>query len=126
MAFALARRFREPLVRKFASLKKIHEWERMLSEKEQFWSWVVLRLPSNFVFDYISYAAGLTNCSYRMFITSSIIGNLPTVLAFYLISGYAYEKGGWLYGILAAVGVLIFIYMSFKIYRRLKKISPQV
>ncbi len=117
-AFFIARYFREPLLRRFTSVQKIHQWEKELSKKEQFWSWVALRLPSNLFFDYISYAAGLTSCSYRMFISSTIVGNFPSVFLFYIVSGYAYKHGGALQAVIAAVALFVLGQIAFRIYRK--------
>lgn len=121
-AFGIARVFREPLLKRFVSIQKIHQWEQALSHKEKFWSLVLLRLPSNLFFDYISYAAGLTNCTYKMFITTSVIGSLPSILLFYLISHYAYQWGGWASGLMAALGLYVFGFIFYKVYKRYPKI----
>lgn len=101
MAFYIARRFREPVVGKFASLQKVHEWEAKLSEKEKFWGFVLLRFVSSPFFDVINYAAGLTKMKashyfWASFIVSAPMGlmiyyfgdvvlNTPTILVFMLV-----------------------------------------
>ena len=60
IAFLIARRFREPLIRRFVRLQIIRDWESKLSEKQKFWTLVAIRITSIPVFDYINYAAGLT------------------------------------------------------------------
>jgi uncharacterized membrane protein YdjX (TVP38/TMEM64 family) len=119
-AFGIARKFREPLLNRFVSIQKIHLWENALTKQEQFWSWVLLRLPSNIFFDYISYAAGLTNCTYHMFIVSTFLGSLPSMLLFFIITSYAYKNGGWAYGLVAAFGLLFLGHIVYKVYKREK------
>ncbi|RJQ36373.1 TVP38/TMEM64 family protein [Candidatus Parcubacteria bacterium] len=105
-AFLIARRFREPAVRRFASLGKLAEWERQISERSKFWTLVLLRLPSNAVFDYISYAAGLTTVGFWKFFFSTLIGNLPGTIIFFLIGGTFYQSG-WYYFIVFAAALII-------------------
>ena len=93
ISFWIARYFREPAVKKFASLEKIGGWERNLSETKKFWSLVLIRLPTNALFDYISYAAGLTGISTWKFFFASLIGNLPGLFIFYYFGGLIYQTG---------------------------------
>ena len=84
IAFLIARRFKEPVVKRIVSLQKIEEWENKLSEKQKFWTLVAIRLPTNALFDYISYAAGFTRISSIKFFFSTLLGNIPSVfLVFY-------------------------------------------
>lgn len=92
LAFWIARYFREPVVKKIASLEKISEWENTLSEKKKFWGMVLLRLCTNSLFDYISYAAGLTRMSAWKFFLSSLIGSVPGLLLFYYFGGLLYQN----------------------------------
>lgn len=92
-AFYLARRFREPVVKKFVPLEKLDKWEASLSENQKFWGLVLLRLPTNALFDYISYAAGLTKIGAFKFFLSSLIGNLPGLFIFYYFGGLIYNEG---------------------------------
>lgn len=112
-AFYLARIFREPLVRWIAPLRKVQEWEETLSEREQFWAWVGLRLPTNPVFDTVSYAAGLTKCSPGMFFATTLVGNLPTMFIFYFVGGQAFNFGLW-YGISASIGIILLFSIVFR------------
>lgn len=106
VAFLIARRFREPAVRRFASLGKLAEWEKTISERNKFWTLVLLRLPSNAVFDYISYAAGLTTVGFGKFFFSTLIGNLPGTILFFVIGG-AFYQSGWYYFIVFAATLII-------------------
>ena len=91
-SFAIARRFREPAVRKFVSLEKVISWEKNLSEKKRFWGFVGLRLMTNSLFDYISYAAGLSTMSVAKFFLASFIGSIPGLLIFYYFGGLFYQN----------------------------------
>lgn len=106
VSFWIARRFREPVIRRITSLEKISQWERTLGETKTFWALVLLRLPTNAVFDYVSYAAGLLNISYHRFFLSSLIGNLPGTFLFFLFGGFIFQSGIY-YGLSFVAALLI-------------------
>jgi uncharacterized membrane protein YdjX (TVP38/TMEM64 family) len=83
VSFWIARRYREPLLSRFIPLQIIHRVEKKLSENQKFWAMVLLRLPSNALFDYISYVAGLTKISSARFFFSSLIGSAPLMFVLY-------------------------------------------
>lgn len=109
-AFLIGRKFREPLLKRFASLQKIHEWENKLSENQRFWTLVAIRLPTNLLFDYLSYAAGLTKISLFKFFFSTLIGNTPTVFLVFFFGGLIF-RSRILYAIplLATIVILWFV-----------------
>lgn len=110
IAFGIARKFREPVVKHFVSLQKLNQWEKTLSENKKFWMLVAIRLPTNAFFDYISYAAGLTKISASKFFLSTLISNIPMMALVYYFGGLSFQKG--LYYILAFVAaVLIWIFV---------------
>lgn len=83
MSFWLARKFREPLVKRFLPLQKIHKLENAMSKKKEFFSIVALRLFTTPVMDFSSYIAGLTKISYKKFILATFIASLPDIAIFY-------------------------------------------
>jgi uncharacterized membrane protein YdjX (TVP38/TMEM64 family) len=105
-AFLVARVFREPLLNRFLFLQKLYEWERKLSEKQKFWALVAIRLPTNPLFDIISYAAGLTTISTAKFFLSTLIGNAPSVFLIFYFGGLSFQKGPY-YAITFFVALLI-------------------
>jgi uncharacterized membrane protein YdjX (TVP38/TMEM64 family) len=82
-AFFLARIYREPLVKRFVSLKKIHEAEKKLTGKKQFAALVAFKLFTVPVVDISSYIVGLTKISYSKFSLATFIAALPTIISFY-------------------------------------------
>src|ERR1017187_6302983 len=82
-SFAIARRFREPAGRRFGAIKKVNALEARLSKNESYWAWIVIRLPTNALFDYLNYAAGLTTVPFRQFLVTTMIGSFPGVLVFF-------------------------------------------
>ena len=94
VAFFIARKFREPVIKKVASLRKVHDWEKTLSHKKKFWTIVAIRLPANpLFFDYISYGLGLTKISSPIFFFSTLFSTIPLVLPFFYFGGVALNKG---------------------------------
>lgn len=121
VAFLLARKFREPLVRRFVALQKLRKWEKKLSENQAFWALTATRLITNPLFDYISYAAGFTRISTTKFFFSTLIGNTPTVLLVYYFGGFALNKG--IYYVVVFIAVLIALWLAFK-YTNFTKYIP--
>ena len=113
IAFWLARRFREPLVRRLAPLRVVEEWEGKYSEHQKFWVLVGIRLIAIPLFDYISYAAGLTKIKWGTFIFSTLVGTSPTIFVLYYFGDIAFDQGLY-FGGAFAVGlfVLWLIYKS--------------
>ncbi len=83
IAFWLARIYREPLVTRFVSLKRIHELEKKISGKKQFIALVAFRLFTVPVVDISSYIVGLTKISYKKFALATFFATLPETLIFY-------------------------------------------
>ncbi|MFA4881125.1 MAG: VTT domain-containing protein [Candidatus Doudnabacteria bacterium] len=117
VAFYIARRFREPMVKRFVSLQKVNKWEQTVSERKKFWALVAIRLPTNTFFDYISYGAGLTTIKAGKFFLSTLIGNMPMMLVIYFLGGLAFQKGFY-YIVMFVLAVLIWIFLfGNKFYR---------
>src|SRR3989344_8003547 len=83
IAFWLARIYREPLVTRFVSLKRIHELERQLSGKKEFMAILAFRLFTVPVVDISSYIAGITKISYKKFALATFLATTPEIAAFY-------------------------------------------
>ncbi len=115
VAFWIARKFREPLVRKFVSLDKITAWEKKLSSDQEFWFLVGLRLFFNPLFDYVSYAAGLTQVNASRYLLATTIGTLPTMFAVYYFGGLSLSKGVYFGG--GFIALIIIISIIYKKYR---------
>lgn len=108
ISFFIARRFREPLVARFSRLQKVVLWEGRLSEADRFWSLVVLRVVSIQVFDYLNYAAGLTNIRFKTFFFSTFLGSFPYVFLTFYVGGLSVAWGHlyWFAAALAAVATI--------------------
>lgn len=87
ISFFIGRRYREPLIGKFISIQKIHDWEDKLSEKEKFWTLVSIRFVSSPFFDIINYIAGLTKIKASQYFLSSIMVSAPLGFMIYYFGG---------------------------------------
>lgn len=116
ISFWLARRFREPLVGKFVSLKKLHQLEGELSEKKRFMAIVALRLFTVPVMDFSSYAAGLTRISFPKFFLATLLASLPDIAIFYF--GEQLYRTVFGRSVIVAVAVLFFIGTGYFIIKR--------
>jgi uncharacterized membrane protein YdjX (TVP38/TMEM64 family) len=113
IAFWIARYLRKPLLKRFVSLEKLELWEKKLSGEQEFWVLVGLRLFFNPLFDYVSYAAGLTRISTGKYLLTTILGTLPTMCVIYYFGGLSLSKGIYFGG-----GFLIILFIIFWIFKR--------
>lgn len=118
ISFFLARKFREPLVKKFVPLQQLHKWQGKLSDRTEFLTFLVIRLTTEPILDFISYIAGLSKISFIKFFIATFIILLPNALTYYLgetIYKSIYQENFYL----AAVLILI---IGFVYYRLLSKV----
>ena len=110
-AFFIARRFREPVVARFVSLRDIHAWQERISPRRQFWGFAGLRLVAILAYDFVSYAAGLTKLPFLLFLGASLLVDVPLTLTFFYLGGAAYRYGVYLMLVIVVMfvmGALIF------------------
>ncbi|MDP3710678.1 MAG: VTT domain-containing protein [bacterium] len=110
-AFLIARKFRERAVARFASLRDIHGWQDKIPKHRQFWTIVFFRLTSIAAFDFVSYALGLTRMSFKMFLSTSLVAEVPWSFALYYLGGVAASYSIYLFipGVLTLTGLIIFL-----------------
>lgn len=95
-AFLIARRFRSFALRHIPFLRKAATLEEKLTAKTRFATLLVFRFLFNPLFDYASYAAGLSTVRLSHFTIATLIGVAPVIFIIYytghasLISGNAY------------------------------------
>ena len=114
-AFLIARKFREPIVARFAPLQKVHEWQDRISKRKQFWSFVGLRLTALVAFDFVSYAAGLTKLRFISFILACLLIDIPSSFLFFLFGGIAFQYSVFLFAgfiVIFLITALIWKYKS--------------
>ena len=88
ISFYIGRYFREPVLSKFISIQKIHDFEDKLSDKQKFWGIVSIRFVSSPFFDIINYVAGLTKIKASHYFLSSIIVTTPLGFMIYYFGGF--------------------------------------
>lgn len=103
-AFLIARRFREPVVARFAPLREVTRWQEAISHRNQFWAFAGLRMITPIVFDFISYAAGLTRISFWTYLLATLAVDIPTGFIFFYFGGIAMRYS--IYVLIAAGGIL--------------------
>ena len=118
IAFFLARTYREPLIERFVSLKRIHEQEKEISGKKKFIALLAFRLFTVPVVDISSYIAGFTTVSYKKFALATILATFPEIGIFYFGETF-YKK---LFGQSLYIGIIFMliigsIYFIIKRYR---------
>lgn len=83
ISFWLARVFREPLVRRFVPLQKLHSWQEKLSPKTEFFVFIGIILATAPVTDFMSYIAGISRIGFWKFIGAISVSILPNVIIYY-------------------------------------------
>ena len=112
VSFFIAKKFREPLVKKFVSLQKIHTWEDKLSENDKFWTLFSIRLVANpLFFDVISYAAGLTKIRFSRFFIATFFSNIPYMFLIYYFGEISFNMG--IYYFISFILALLIIWAVF-------------
>ena len=112
IAFYLARRYQEPLVKRFVPLQQLHQWQGKLSKKTEFFAFLGIRLATAPVLDFISYIAGLSTIRFSTFISVVAIGILPDALIYYLgeeLYKQLYKESAYL-GVLSLLIFAVFLY----------------
>jgi uncharacterized membrane protein YdjX (TVP38/TMEM64 family) len=126
VSFLLARRFREPLVKRFVPLQELNAWEGKLSSSTELWGFVLIRMTTGPVMDFISYLAGLTKLSFGKFVFATTLALIPSALGYY-VGETAYNRlateSPWIsVGFLLALGLLYFAYKDkIKEFRKKRK-----
>lgn len=111
VAFLISRKFRERAVGRFASLREVHKWQEKIPKHRQFWTITFFRFTSIFAFDFVSYAMGLTRISFRMFLFTSLIAEIPWSFTLYYLGGASVRYSIYLFilGVLIFIGLIIFL-----------------
>jgi len=115
IAFGLARKYGMPLVKRFVSLDKIAKFEKMIPEKNIFWSIVFLRMA--IPVDVLSYVLGLfSHIKFRTYFIATLIGITPFAFIFAYVGMLEFRIQ--VLAFLIAVIVILFGYFVKKRYRR--------
>jgi uncharacterized membrane protein YdjX (TVP38/TMEM64 family) len=117
--FFIARKFREPAVRRFMAVEKIRLWEERIRTQSGIGGLVSVRIATVFIFDYISYVAGLTKISYGKFLATTFLTNAIFVGLFYYFGGIIIEhKSYWAIVFLAPIAILFVLLHRGRIFKK--------
>lgn len=113
ISFYISRKLGRNMIKKFTK-DKLDSIEIMVNAKG-FSIILLLRLIPLFLFDVISYGAGLTSVKYKDFIIATFLGTIPGILVFTNIGAQALNIGSNNFYIsIASLILLIFISMILK------------
>ncbi len=129
VAFYLARFYREPLVKRFVPLQELQEWEGKLTGTKELWTFVLIRLTTGPVMDFISYLAGLSKLSFRKFFFATLLSLLPSAVSYYageaVYAKLADESPYLGIGFFVLLGILFFVYQKKIMSHRKKKLEKK-
>lgn len=91
VAFFIARKYREPVVHRFVSLQSLQKWESKLSSNTELWGFILLRMTTQPIMDFMSYLAGLSNLRFWKFFVATVISLLPSAFSYY-VAEITYNK----------------------------------
>ncbi|MEK7608481.1 MAG: VTT domain-containing protein [Patescibacteria group bacterium] len=113
VAFWIAKVLNRAFLQKYfkSAFSRISIWEGKISEKKKFWGLVLLRIPSSGIFDYMSYAAGLTTISPLRFMLATIIGSTPSIFLIYFFGSMFVERS--YYFLFTFLAILIMFLSTF-------------
>lgn len=125
VAFFIARKFREKAVAHFVPLQQLHKWEATLSHKKKFWAFLLIRISTGPVMDFISYVAGLTKISFKTFLVATLIAEIPSGLVYFLgEKSYEQVAGSNNYigvGLLLLLGLAYYFFKDHEFFKGKKK-----
>ncbi len=91
LAFLIGR-FGRSILKRLNKLKQLEEWEKYIDPNQSVWVLAGARAISTPVFDYISYAAGLTSISFWRFTLATLIGTTPLMFIIYFFGKEVLEE----------------------------------
>lgn len=84
IAFWLARKYREKLVKRVVPLQQLHDWQNKVSRNTEFAAFLAVRFATGPVFDFMSYVAGLSKITFKKFFIVTLITLIPDAFYFYV------------------------------------------
>lgn len=93
VAFLIARYARRSILSPFFRSPRVERWQAAIARHQTFWGFTSLRIIFNPFFDYLSYAAGLSTISFRLYVSATFVGSLVSIFIIYYLSGYVLAAG---------------------------------
>lgn len=112
-AFYIARFYRERVVAYIAPLKKVHEWQDHISRRKQWWTFVMFRLATLSMFDFVAYGAGLSKISFATYLGTMLIVDLPVSIIFFYFGGIALQYSIYVFAGFTLVSVLFVYWLQY-------------
>lgn len=109
--FYIARRFRKKISELFKEVRDIHRWENKHTQTSELFFLLPIRIATYVVGDYMSYALGISNVSFRVFFTTTFIAEVvsQTVIFYLAHLGYTISPV-WFATLLIPFGLSYFAY----------------
>lgn len=90
LAFFIARKFRPALTHRFGFVRRIHQWtDERLSNKLSFRTFLLIRIFTEGIFDFLSYAAGFTRITFASYFFATALGCIPMKFLMFYFGGIA-------------------------------------
>ena len=121
VAFFLARRYREPIVKQFVPLQDFNKWEGRLSKTTEFWGFLVIRLTTGAIMDFVSYLAGLTKLRFDKFFVATVISLIPSAVGYYL-GEQSYKQMNTEHPLLTFIVFVVIVFFVVKYGEKAKKV----
>jgi uncharacterized membrane protein YdjX (TVP38/TMEM64 family) len=109
--FWIARLFGRPAIRRFAGAKGIKQVDETVEHVGGWKALFVARLVLSSLYDFISYAAGLSNLQFKHYLWVTVVGGIPAAILFVYVGDALIAGPGALY-VLGALAVLVGLAMG--------------
>jgi uncharacterized membrane protein YdjX (TVP38/TMEM64 family) len=111
--FWIARLFRDKAISRFAGKKSLKQIDELTEHVGGWRALLAARLVLSSLYDFISYAAGLSNLAFRQFFLVTVLAGIPSSLWAAYIGNAAATSQKFLYimFVVSAVGLVALLYM---------------
>ena len=126
IAFLIGR-FGRRLLAYLGKLEQLEEWERYINPDQPLLVLAGARAVSTPVFDYISYAAGLTSMGFWRFTWATLLGTAPIMFVIYFFGKEVLEQHLSL--VMLLTGGFIFVYLIYVFLKKnllMRKLGPDM
>lgn len=122
--FYIARRYGRPIVQKIVGREGLNAVDHYAKDAGIFTLWI-LRIFQSSIYDYLSYAIGLTTIPFRTFLIVTVLGGIPGSVVTYLIFAKS-PSFSWAIAILYTVSISfagVAIYINHKIKKHNRNVK---
>lgn len=124
IAFYLARRFGRTFIAHFISRKQIDQYDAFITSRGNIVIWLAYLFPV-LPSDLVSFASGLSDISYRKFITIVCLGYLPNMILLNYFGYALFDFGFGRQTILTGIAILILVVTGYLLYQRMRHRAHQ-